>query len=104
MRWVKTAENSTDCSLQNTVRHALFLPVTREGKYQAKQATDTLFVRLGDVLSAVLVFIGTRLAFATRHFALVNMVLVLVWIVLAVSIGSENRKLSSAAEEEVRIE
>ena len=105
VRWAKTAENSTDYSLQNTVRHALFLPVTREEKYQAKQATDTLFVRLGDVLSAVLVFIGTSvLAFGTKHFALVNLILVLVWIVIAVSIGLENRKLSAVAEEEVRTE
>jgi AAA family ATP:ADP antiporter len=105
VRWAKTAENSTDYSLQNTVRHALFLPVTREEKYQAKQATDTLFVRLGDVLSAVLVFIGTSvLVFGTQHFALVNMILVLVWIVLAILIGLENRKLSAAVEEEARTE
>jgi AAA family ATP:ADP antiporter len=32
VRWGKTAENATDYSLQNTVRHLLFLPCTREPK------------------------------------------------------------------------
>ncbi len=34
VRWAKTAENSVDYSLQNTVRQVLFLPVTREEKYR----------------------------------------------------------------------
>jgi len=95
VRWVKTAENSTDYSLQNTVRQVLFLPLTREQKYKAKQATDTFFVRAGDVLQAVLVFVGVRLAFETKHFAMVNLLLVVVWIVLAIMIGRENKKLTS---------
>jgi len=95
VRWVKTAENSTDYSLQNTVRQVLFLPLTREQKYKAKQATDTFFVRAGDVLQAVLVFVGVRLAFETKHFAMVNLLLVVVWIVLAILIGRENKKLTS---------
>ena len=96
VRWAKTAENSTDYSLQNTVRQVLFLPTTREEKYQAKQAIDTFFVRAGDVLSAVLVFVGTSLlAFKTMHFALANLILVLVWLFLAILIGRENRRLTS---------
>jgi AAA family ATP:ADP antiporter len=98
VRWAKTAENATDYSLQNTVRHVLFLPLTREQKYKAKQATDTFFVRAGDVLQAVLVFVGVRLAFQTRHFALVNLFLVLIWIALAVLIGRENKRLTSNGE------
>ena len=99
IRWAKTAENSTDYSLQNTVRQVLFLPTTREQKYKAKQAIDTFFVRAGDVLSAVLVFVGTSLfAFKIKHFALVNLLLMLVWIILASLIGRENRKLTSNGE------
>ncbi|RKZ99359.1 MAG: translocase, partial [Gammaproteobacteria bacterium] len=48
IRWAKTAENSTDYSLHNTVRQVLFLPTNREQKYKAKQAIDTFFVRAGD--------------------------------------------------------
>ena len=62
VRWVKTAENSVDYSLQNTVSHMLYLPTTREEKYKAKQTIDTLVVRFGDVLSAVTVYVGTTLA------------------------------------------
>ncbi len=55
----KVAENSTDYSINNTIRNMLFLPCTREQKYSAKQAIDSFFVRMGDVLSAGLVFVGT---------------------------------------------
>ena len=49
---VKVIENSTDYSLQNTVQQALFLPTSRDAKYKAKAAIDTLFVRLGDLGSS----------------------------------------------------
>jgi AAA family ATP:ADP antiporter len=99
VRWVKTAENATDYSLQNTVRNVLFLPTTREQKYKAKQAIDAFFVRIGDVLSAGVVFLGTSvLSFNTSHFAVVNMVLVGIWIFLAVGIGRANRQLLAASD------
>jgi len=101
VRWAKTSENATDYSLQNTVRQVLFLPTTREQKYKAKQAIDTFFVRAGDVLSAGLVFAGVNwLLLKTEHFAMVNLGLVVVWIVLAVLIARENRKLTSEGERE----
>ncbi len=96
VRWAKTAENATDYSLQNTVRQVLFLPTTREQKYKAKQAIDTFFVRAGDVLSAVVVFAGTTwLAFTTQGFALVNVGLVSLWLVLAVLIGRHYRQMTA---------
>lgn len=94
VRWTKTAENATDYSLQNTVRHVLFLPTSREEKYKAKQAIDTFFVRTGDVLSAALVYVGTTwLTFTTKQFALFNLGLVAVWLFLALVIGYENHRL-----------
>lgn len=96
VRWAKTAENATDYSLQNTVRQALFLPTTREQKYKAKQAIDTVFVRAGDVLSAVLVYVGANLlVLSTRQFALVNLGLVVIWLLLALAIGREYRRLTA---------
>jgi AAA family ATP:ADP antiporter len=90
VRWAKTAENATDYSLQNTLRHMLFLPTTRDQKYKAKQAIDSFFVRAGDVLSAGLVFGGTTwLAMRTQGFALFNLALVAVWLVLAWRVGRE---------------
>ena len=94
VRWVKTAENATDYSLQNTVRQVLFLPTTREQKYKAKQAIDTFFVRSGDVLSAALVFAGTTwFALTTRQFAMINILLVSAWLLLAFLVGREHRRL-----------
>lgn len=96
VQWTKILENSTDYSIQNTTRHALFLPTSREAKYKAKQAIDSFFVRAGDMLQAAVVFIGTMLAFGIRSYALVNIALVVVWIALAVAIAREHRVLAPA--------
>jgi AAA family ATP:ADP antiporter len=98
VRWVKTAENSVDYSLQNTVKQMLFLPTTREEKYKAKQVTDSFIVRAGDVLSSATVFIGTTaLALGTSQFAWINVALVSVWIVVAVLVGREFRRRADVA-------
>ena len=95
IRSVKLAENSLDYSLQNTARNALYLPTSREAKYKAKQANDTFFVRFGDMLSAGLVFAGTTwLGFATREFAMANVVLAAIWLALAFAIGSRFKKMA----------
>jgi AAA family ATP:ADP antiporter len=94
LRVIKTLENATDYSLQNTTRNVLFLPTSREAKYKAKAAIDTFFVRVGDFASALLVFIGSRLAFSVEGFALVNAVLVLFWVVTAVAIIRRYRLLT----------
>ncbi len=99
VRWAKNAENSTDYSLNNTVRHALFLPCTREQKYKAKQVIDSFFWRTGDVLSALVVFIGAGIfAWTANSFAMFNIPLVLIWAVLAVFIGREYRKLVASGK------
>jgi AAA family ATP:ADP antiporter len=70
------------------VRNVLYLPTTREEKYKAKQAIDSFFVRFGDVLSALLVYVGTtQLSLGTTGFARVNLILAVVWVVLAVLVG-----------------
>jgi ATP:ADP antiporter, AAA family len=98
VRVAKTMENSSDYSIQNTTRQALYLPTSREAKYKAKQAIDAFFVRFGDMLQAVVVFIGTTLAFTTQHYALLNIAMTAVWFALAVGIASEHRKLTAAEE------
>jgi AAA family ATP:ADP antiporter len=98
IRWAKTMENATDYSLQNTVRNVLFLPTTREEKYKAKQVTDGFSQRIGDVLQAVTVFVGTSvLAISTRQFAVFNLGLVAVWLVVAVLVGRRYRRLAAVA-------
>jgi AAA family ATP:ADP antiporter len=98
IRGTKLAENSLDYSLQNTTKNALYLPTSPEAKYKAKQANDTFFVRFGDVLSAGIVFAGTTwLGFAARQFALVNVALVLVWLVVAVALGRRFQRMAGTA-------
>jgi ATP:ADP antiporter, AAA family len=97
VRVVKIAENATDYSIQNTVRNVLFLPTNRDQKYKAKQAIDSFFVRSGDVLSAVLVFVGTTmLGLSAMGFARVNLVLAAIWLLIALAIGREYVRKSRA--------
>jgi AAA family ATP:ADP antiporter len=96
----KIFENSTDYSLQNTARHALFLPTSREAKYKAKQAIDAFFWRAGDVLQAILVFTGIRLAFGVPQFARLNQVLAVIWLMVIVGIYREHKKLVAVDERE----
>jgi len=92
---VKMMENSTDYSINNTTRHALFLPTSREAKYKAKQAIDAFFWRAGDVLQAGVVFVGAELlALTTRGFAGVNLALVAVWIAIGIGIARQHRKIT----------
>jgi AAA family ATP:ADP antiporter len=91
----KILENATDYSIQNTARHGLFLVTSREAKYKAQAAIETFFWRAGDVLQAGIVFAGTALlAFTTRHFAALNVVMVVIWLVLVVSIYRHHKRRS----------
>jgi AAA family ATP:ADP antiporter len=90
IRLVKIAENSIDYSLMNTTRHALFLPVDRDSKYEGKTAIDSFFWRFGDLLQAGVVFAGLNwLGWGVSQFATLSLALALAWIGLAVAIGRE---------------
>jgi ATP:ADP antiporter, AAA family len=101
IRLAKIGENSTDYSIQNTVRHALFLNTSRAAKYKAQSAIESFFWRTGDALSALLVFIGTKLAFDIPKFATANIIFVLMWLAVAVFIV-QIRKRQRVAEAELR--
>jgi AAA family ATP:ADP antiporter len=88
----KIFENSTDYSINNTVRQALFLPTSREAKYKAKAAIDTLGQRLGDVLSAGLVGAGAVMGLGVAGFAWINVGLTAAWLGVAGQIAREHRK------------
>jgi ATP:ADP antiporter, AAA family len=96
IRVAKIGENAVDYSVQNTARHALFLPMSREAKYKAKTAVDSFFWRMGDTLSGLLVFAGTQLALSLRTFAAVNVVLVVVWVAMVLAIIRRSKEGSSA--------
>jgi len=92
VRWMKILENSTDYSIMNTVRHALWLPTSREAKYKAKAAVDTFFMRAGDVLQAGIVFLGTAVGAGIQGFAWLNVALTVAWLLAAGRIAVEHRK------------
>jgi ATP:ADP antiporter, AAA family len=99
IRLIKIGENSVDYSLMNTTRHALFLPLDRDAKYEGKTAIDTFFWRFGDLIQAGAVYVGLNLLhWQAPQFALLNLFLAAGWIALAVAIG---RGFSAKAIENV---
>jgi AAA family ATP:ADP antiporter len=99
VRWIKTAENGVSYSLQNTVRNILFLPTTREEKYKAKQAIDSFFQRFGDVLAALLIYLGTTtFGLTSVGFSRFNMALTMIWLVLAWMVGQEYRRRTAGMD------
>src|SRR6185369_15772743 len=99
VRIAKTAENATDYSIMNVARQLLWLPTSREEKYKAKQAADSFVVRAGDVLSAVLVWVGTTAVALSPHgFALANLLLVVIWLALAYVLLRGYQRRSATAD------
>jgi len=95
VRVAKVLENGTDYSIQNTARQALFLITSREAKYKAKAAIDSFFWRVGDVLAACFVFVGTRFHFGIKTYAASNIALAVLWIGIVCVIASEHKTLSA---------
>ena len=103
MGLLKVADNSLDYSLGNTTKQALWLPTSREAKYKAKQAVDSFFVRVGDLLSAGVVYIGERLLLTVPAFATITLALVGGWIgVVALINLHTGRESGEAAGERQR--
>lgn len=100
VQWAKAFENGTDYSLMNALRAALYLITSREEKYKAKAVIDTFFVRTGDMLTGLLVFLGTTyLAFNPERFAKFNIAIVVIWVILCLLIMKEHRKISAKRAE-----
>jgi ATP:ADP antiporter, AAA family len=101
---LKVVESSLEYSLQNTARQALFLVSSRVEKYIGKTAIDTVVVRAGDALTALVVLAGSRAAISTQAFASFNLVLISVWIAAVFAIGRENLRRSGEGEERIAAE
>jgi AAA family ATP:ADP antiporter len=96
---MKTAENSTAYSINNTARQVLWLPTTAEMKYKAKPAIETFFVRLGDGVAAVTVMIAVQFhALAIRSALILNVTLVVLWLVAARVVIRGHRRLATRAD------
>lgn len=89
-------ESSLDYSLFNTTRHALWLITSHDVKYKAKQVIDTFVVRVGDSLSAALVWYGARTALSLSSFLAVNLVLTTCWLIFAILLGQSYMQRTKA--------
>ncbi|RMG29896.1 MAG: hypothetical protein D6721_04875 [Gammaproteobacteria bacterium] len=96
LRWFKVVENALDYSLATTTRHALFLPLDRESKYEGKTTIDTLFWRLGDLAHALLIFMGSTLGLGYASFFGINAALATLWAVIAVGVARAYRRSREA--------
>ncbi len=89
IRIVKVLENSTDYSIMNTARHALYLPLSDVHKFEGKAAIETFFWRFGDLIQAAVIFAGLHwFDFGVPQFALLNMLLAGVWVAVAQRLGA----------------
>jgi AAA family ATP:ADP antiporter len=94
LRWAKSAENMTDYSIMNNGKAMVWLPTSRGAKYKAKQAIDTLAVRIGDVISATMFIVGSAaLGMGMRSFALINLALVAVWLFATFLLLRHNKQI-----------
>jgi AAA family ATP:ADP antiporter len=97
LRLVKILENSTDYSVMNTTRHALYLPLAPAHKYEGKTAIEAFFWRFGDLAQAVAIYAGLHwFGFDIVQFAVLNMVLSVVWLGVAIGV-SRNYSVREAA-------
>lgn len=95
IRLARIIEAGTEYSVTNTCRQALFLPTDRAQTYEGKTAIETFFWRFGDLLQAGVVFVGTQyLSMGTANFALLNVVLAVIWTLTALVIGRDYRRLA----------
>jgi AAA family ATP:ADP antiporter len=96
VRFGKVLENSSDYSINKTTVQMLFLPTSRDVKYKAKQAIDSFFQRVGDVGSALVVFVGTAvLSLDARGFAVINLLFIAGWFFLVRGIVREHREIEA---------
>ena len=97
LRVVKVCEYSGNYSVLNTARQALFLPLSTKRKFEGKIATDTFFWRFGDLIPAVIVFIGVSwLDFGAQEFAVVNMALSAAWLAVALLLARHSPEQTSS--------
>ena len=99
VRASKTAENATDYSLNNTLKQMLWLVTSPQMKYKAKQVVDTFCVRIGDVCSALSVYVLVDLAqLSVGRFAWLSIALGAAWLVLALAISRIHHGLEERNE------
>lgn len=89
---IKVGENGTDYSLQKTAEQSLYLVTSRSVKYKAKAIADTVFVRLGDVVAALLVAVMVAVAVSFRGVATVIGALTVLLLLVTAALARRHRQ------------
>ena len=99
IEFVLIAQRGFENSLMMTIRNALFLPTSREDKYEGKTTIETFFWRFGDLAHAggIAVLIGVA-GLGVAQVVSLTMVLSLLILVTALVIGRRYGTLASSAE------
>jgi ATP:ADP antiporter, AAA family len=93
VRLMMILEMTANYSIQNTTNHTLYLPVGREQKYVGKTTIDTFFVRFGDLLQALLVFVVAQVLGLELGWMIgINLGLALALFMLGTAIGRSHRE------------
>lgn len=96
-RYFKVVENSMDYSLLNTARQMLYLPLSRQEKYEARAVIDSFGQRIGDLLQAGLIFAGLHIiGLDSIQFIPVAAVLAGISLVIAFALIRERSRLLAA--------
>ncbi|NLD36749.1 MAG: hypothetical protein GX654_07770 [Desulfatiglans sp.] len=94
LRIVKISENSLNYSLLNTTKQMLYLPMSRQEKYEARATIDSFGQRVGDLMQAGVVFIGLNFFhFVYKGFISVVVVFAIINVILAYFILRERDRL-----------
>jgi ATP:ADP antiporter, AAA family len=96
VRSVKVAENGVDYSVQNTAGNALYLVTSRDAKYKAKPVIDAFLMRAGDGLGAAAIWAGSHFGWPAQIFARVDVVLCVVWLVVAWAVHRRHTRLAAS--------
>ena len=76
------------------MKQALYLPISREGKYKAKAAIYTFFMRFEDVFQAGIVKLVAELSFSNPTFAWLKVTFTILWLGIASRLSAERRAIA----------
>lgn len=96
LKLAKVAETATSRSVASTANHLVWLSTPRHMKRRAKALVDTVFVRIGDVMAVLTLFVGSHLFhLSTQQLYVVNVALAGLWLSGASVLAREHRRLDA---------
>ncbi len=87
-----------DYSVTRPAREMLFVVLSREEKYKAKNFIDTVIYRAGDAFSAWVYTALQGAGLAIKGISMVGVVLALFWAIISFRLGSRQEKLATSVQ------